>query len=84
MALNDNQVIENALGKQDLICVDDLVHELHTVGPKFDTVVAFLAPFKLNRPSGGWHASDTTKHTIDGQEFGCKEEQINELLRKMI
>jgi large subunit ribosomal protein L7e len=31
----DNQVIETALGRHGIVCVEDLVHELLTVGPNF-------------------------------------------------
>ena len=33
--LSNNQVIEQALGKYDILCVEDLVHEIFTVGPNF-------------------------------------------------
>ena len=33
--LTDNQIIENELGSRGIICVEDLIHEIHTVGPNF-------------------------------------------------
>lgn len=33
--LSTNSVIENALGKYDVLSVEDLVHEIFTVGPNF-------------------------------------------------
>ena len=36
--LSNNSVIENALGKYDILCVEDLVHEIFTVGPNFKQV----------------------------------------------
>ncbi len=33
--LSNNSVIENALGKYDILSVEDLVHEILTVGPNF-------------------------------------------------
>jgi len=33
--LSNNQVIEQALGKYDILSVEDLVHEIFTVGPNF-------------------------------------------------
>ena len=35
MPLSNNQVIEEALGKYDILSVEDLVHEIFTVGPNF-------------------------------------------------
>lgn len=50
--LSDNSVIEKALGKQDIICMEDLVHEVFTVGENFKKATNFLWPFKLNNPKG--------------------------------
>ena len=36
--LTDNAVIEAALGKYDILCVEDLVHEIVTAGPNFKQV----------------------------------------------
>jgi large subunit ribosomal protein L7e len=50
--LSDNSVVEKALGKQDIICIEDLVHEISTVGDNFKKATNFLWPFKLNNPKG--------------------------------
>jgi large subunit ribosomal protein L7e len=52
--LSDNSVIEKNLGKQDIICMEDLVHEVFTVGDHFKKATNFLWPFKLNNPKGNW------------------------------
>jgi len=31
--ITDNAIIEQSLGKFGLICVEDLIHEIYTVGP---------------------------------------------------
>ena len=36
--LDNNQVIEAALGKYDILSVEDLVHEIFTAGPNFKQV----------------------------------------------
>lgn len=36
--LSNNSVIENALGKYDILSVEDLVHEIFSVGPNFKQV----------------------------------------------
>jgi large subunit ribosomal protein L7e len=47
--LSNNSVIENALGKYDILSAEDLVHEIFTVGPNFKqvgtVVVAAIEPF---------------------------------------
>jgi large subunit ribosomal protein L7e len=37
------------LGKENIICMEDLIHEIYTVGPAFKQASNFLFPFKLNR-----------------------------------
>jgi len=52
--INDNAVIEKALGKYGIICIEDLIHEIFSVGPHFKQANAFLWAFKLKPPKGGW------------------------------
>merc|ERR1712205_191663 len=51
--LNDNAVVEQGLGKFGIMCMEDLVHEIFTVGPNFREVNNFLWPFKLRPAKGG-------------------------------
>merc|ERR1712018_989893 len=44
--LSDNAIIENALGKEGIICMEDLIHEIFTVGPNFKQASNFLWPLK--------------------------------------
>lgn len=80
--IQSNDTIERALGSKGLICVEDLVHEIITVGKQFKTVSGFLWPFKLSSPNGGWR--DKGRHFVDGGDFGNRELRINPLLRTMI
>ena len=41
--LDNNAVIEAALGKHDILSVEDLVHEIFTVGPNFKQVCYFCS-----------------------------------------
>jgi hypothetical protein len=43
-------LLPQALGKHNIICIEDLVHEIFTVGPNFKAVTNFLWPFKLSAP----------------------------------
>ena len=36
--LSNNAVIESSLGQYDILCVEDLVHEIFTAGPNFKQV----------------------------------------------
>jgi len=80
--ITSNEVIEGKLGKMGIICVEDLIHEIFTVGPNFKYASNFLWPFKLNNPTGGWRKK--TNHFVEGGDFGCREDKINDLLKKMI
>ena len=43
VALNDNRVIEEAIGESTgMICVEDIVHEVFNVGPHFQEVRCLL------------------------------------------
>jgi large subunit ribosomal protein L7e len=81
IALTDNQIIEKALGKHDIICIEDLIHEIHTVGPHFKEANNFLWPFKLSAPNGGFTVK--RRHYIEGGDYGNRELKINALIRRM-
>lgn len=80
--ITGNDQVERMLGKQDIICVEDLVHEIYSSGSNFKKATNMLWPFKLNNPNGGWVKK--TQHFIEGGDFGNRENKINILLRKMI
>lgn len=80
--LSDNALIEATLGKQGIMCMEDLVHEIFTVGPHFKQAANFLWPFKLNSPNGGFHTRKAP-HFIEGGDHGNREHFINDLVCKM-
>jgi len=82
IAITNNEQVETALKKQNIICVEDLIHEIFTVGKNFKFASNFLWPFKLNTPTGGWRKKNN--HYVEGGDFGCREDKINELLRRMV
>ncbi|KAF8394579.1 hypothetical protein HHK36_020792 [Tetracentron sinense] len=81
IALTDNSVVEQALGKYEIICMEDLIYEIMTVGPHFKQANNFLWPFKLSAPSGG--LKKKRNHYIEGGDAGNREDYINELIRRM-
>ncbi|XP_076437684.1 large ribosomal subunit protein uL30-like [Babylonia areolata] len=80
--LTDNAIVEKQLGGKDILCMEDLIHEILTVGPNFKAASNFLWPFKLNTPNGGWRRK--YNHFNDGGDFGFRDDKINALLRRMI
>ncbi|KAL7842902.1 hypothetical protein SRHO_G00245910 [Serrasalmus rhombeus] len=79
--LTDNSLIEKSLGRSGIICIEDLIHEIYTVGKNFKAANNFLWPFKLSSPRGGMNKKTT--HFVEGGDAGNREDQINRLIRKM-
>jgi large subunit ribosomal protein L7e len=79
--LTDNAIIEQNLGKFGITCIEDLIEEIHQVGPHFKEANNFLWTFKLNNPKGGWRNKNHAFHK-DG-DWGNREDQINALVRSM-
>jgi large subunit ribosomal protein L7e len=79
--LTDNSVVEGCLGSKDIICVEDLIHEIYTVGDNFKAANQFLWPFKLSAPLGG--LTQKRRHYQEGGEAGAREDNINAMIRKM-
>jgi len=80
--LTDNAIIEAELGKYGVVCMEDIIHEIVTVGPNFKQVNNFLWPFKLSNPTGGFRTRKF-KHFIEGGDLGNREEHINALIKQM-
>jgi len=79
--LTDNAIIAAALGKFNIICIEDLIHEIVTSGPHFKEANNFLWPFQLSSPLGGLHKKG--KHFTENGNYGNREEAINALVRRM-
>jgi large subunit ribosomal protein L7e len=80
--LTDNSLIEENLGKYGIVCMEDLIHEIFTVGPNFKQASNFLWPFKLSNPTGAFRARKF-KHFVEGGDLGNREDEINGLIRQM-
>ncbi|KAL6585275.1 60S ribosomal protein L7B [Orobanche minor] len=81
IALTDNSIIEQTLGKYGIICMEDLIHEILTVGPHFKEANNFLWPFQLKAPLGG--LKKKRNHYVEGGDAGNREDYINELIKRM-
>jgi len=81
--LSDNQIIADSLGKHGMFGMEDLIHELYTVGPKFKQVTNFLWPFKLSAPRGGFECKRHGFGEMRAGDWGNREEEINELVARM-
>jgi len=80
--ITDNAIIERALKRQNILCVEDLIHEIYTCGPAFRKASNFLWPFKLRSPTGGYRK--VTIHFNEGGDAGNRGKLINKLVHRMI
>eukprot|EP01029_Cantina_marsupialis_P001191 TRINITY_DN109765_c0_g1_i1.p2 TRINITY_DN109765_c0_g1~~TRINITY_DN109765_c0_g1_i1.p2 ORF type:complete len:120 (+),score=26.14 TRINITY_DN109765_c0_g1_i1:558-917(+) len=77
-----NEGIEKAMGEKDIICIEDLIHEVYTCGENFKEANNFLWPFKLRSPKGGF--SLKLLHFNEGGDAGNREGKLNELVLRML
>ena len=82
IALTDNSIVEKALGAKGLTCVEDVIHELFTVGPSFKEANNFMWPYKLSSPRGGYKKKLT--HFNEGGDAGNRMEKINAMIQRML
>lgn len=81
--LSSNAVVSAALGELGMVCVEDVIHEIFTVGPNFKAASNFLWPFKLQSPRKGFRGKKLN-HFNEGGACGQQAEKINILIKKMI
>jgi len=81
--LTDNEIIASSLGEKDINGVEDLIHEIYTVGPNFKQAANFLWPFKLSAPKGGFKCKRHGYCEQKAGDWGNREEMINELVARM-
>eukprot|EP00257_Ricinus_communis_P026592 XP_025014006.1 uncharacterized protein LOC112535599 [Ricinus communis] len=81
IALTNNSIIEQVLGKHGIICMKDLIHKILIVGPHFKEANNFLWPFQLKAPLEG--LTKKRNHYVKGGDAGNCEDYINELIRRM-
>lgn len=79
--LTDNTIIEQHMGKHGIICLEDLIHEIYSVGKNFQKVNNFLCPFKL---SVARHAAkDKAGLLKDIGKPGYRAADVNSIIRQL-
>jgi len=81
--ISDNEIISTNLGKHSIHGMEDLIHEVFTVGPHFKQASNFLWPFKLSAPRGGFTCKRHGYCEMKGGDWGNREDNINELISRM-
>ncbi|KAF7654470.1 hypothetical protein LDENG_00069010 [Lucifuga dentata] len=79
--LTDNTFIEQHMGKHGIICLEDLIHEIYSVGKNFRPANNFLIPFRL---SVARHAArDKAGLLKDLGNPGFRGTDINSIIRQL-
>uniref|UniRef100_UPI00358E65E2 large ribosomal subunit protein uL30-like 1 n=1 Tax=Myxine glutinosa TaxID=7769 RepID=UPI00358E65E2 len=79
--LTDNCLVEAKLGKHDVICLEDVIHEVFSLGPHFKVSSLFLHPFML--PVARHSRRNRTRQALETGPCGDRGSAINELIRKL-
>merc|ERR1711979_177196 len=74
LPLSYNQIITKALGEHGIFGMEDLIHEIYTVGPHFKQASNFLWPFKLSAPKGGFVCKRHGFGEQRGGDWGNRED----------
>jgi len=80
--MSNNLIVEEHLGEEGIICIEDLVHEICNVGESFMKANSFLWPFRLTAPKSKFE-KDTLKYK-EGGDYGDKGEAIDEVILSML
>lgn len=81
--IQSNTMIEEQLGDKGIICLEDIIHEIFTVGPNFNAVKSFLCSFLLSSPRDGWKNKVSVSFKRGG-EYGDRGNGINDLVQRCI
>ncbi|XP_039949451.1 60S ribosomal protein L7 [Bactrocera tryoni] len=81
--IQSNAMVEEHLGEKGIICLEDIIHEIYTVGPNFDAVKLFLCSFMLSSPRDGWKNKVSVPYKRGG-EYGDRGDAINDLIMRCL
>lgn len=82
-SISSNTQIEEVFGESGIICLEDIIHEIVTIGPKFDTVMKALYPFILPNPKEGWVGKKGLSFQKGGIA-GYRGDKINEFMKTIL
>lgn len=83
-ALRDNVMVENRLGKKGMICLDDMSHEIFTIGNEYEAAKNLLCPFKLSAPVGGYEKKVLKKFDEVESKAGFLGTDMEDFLAKIL
>lgn len=81
--ISSNTQIEELLGNSGIICVEDILHEINSVGPNFDKVMKAIYPFILPNPKEGWVGKKGLNFQKGGIA-GYRGDKINDFIKSIL
>lgn len=82
-SISSNTQIEEVFGDSGIICLEDIIHEIITIGPNFDKIMKSLYPFILPNPKEGWIGKKGLKFQKGGIA-GFRGDKINEFMKSIL
>lgn len=80
--IKSNELIEKQIGGE-ILCFEDIINEVLTVGKQFHQIKEFIYPFKLTTPEG-LLVSRLRKPVSKDGHWGYRGSEINEYIEAMI
>lgn len=84
IGLNDNNIIEEQLGQAGLICMEDIIHEISSLGESFQDATFFLLPFKLNREVSGFSSMNKLRRIRQQEDESKYRHQSNSAVAPVV
>ena len=82
--LSDNLAVEEALGDKGILCLNDLSHEIFTVGPNYEAASKMLCTFKLSAPVGNYEKTVLDIHDKVEEKGGFLGDEMDTFLNKIL
>jgi len=77
--LTNNVMIEDILGMHNIVCLEDIIHEINTCGPHFQKVIQFLSEFRIK----AFKFQNTRISFKNGGDAGWRGKKINDVLERL-
>lgn len=84
LPLTDNLTVEKLLGDKGILCLNDLSHEIFTVGSNFSSAVEVLSTFKLAAPVGQYEKKVLQEHDEVEERGGFIGDEMETFLTKIL
>lgn len=81
--ISSNTQIEEVFGDIGILCLEDIIHEIITVGPNFDKIMKVMYPFILPNPKEGWIGKKGLQFQKGGIA-GYRGDKINDFMKTIL